>query len=557
LSAAEYISIFILGAIVIAVFAVGLARRIPLIVTSRMTAQAAFMLFFLFLLTQAVVPLEGYLALGGRWPVDFFVRLSPLAAVTAMFAARAFAAAMLVSLVTLASAVIAGRFFCGWVCPLGTTFDVFDRMFFVKATRPEGRDGFMRSAKYLILAGVVVASALGAQAAGWFDPMAIVTRSYAVSVLPAADYAAKAVLETPQGSARFRDAAPGVTGGLNRTEATLKSLNVLYDADHYYVQFTLFTAILVGLVAVQGYQKRFWCRKLCPLGAMLGLAGKWRPLGVYLDSGKCTDCGECRKVCPVGAIQDKGLSPEECTFCGVCVGPCPVAALSVRMSAPGKFETAGRIVPGRRAFLAAAAGGIATAGVFSLNTERLAGQARLIRPPGGQDEDGFVGACVRCGECMKACPQNALHPAGFEAGLAGVWTPKIVPVIGYCDYNCLPDSEPVGNFCATVCPTGAIRRLSPKEKHATRLGTAYLRTDKCIPYVERTACGVCVEHCPVPEKALKNEIVDARDPATGQMMKLQQPHVDKTLCVGCGQCENVCPLKGEKGIRVEPIRAMA
>jgi len=546
----------ILAGIPAVVFLLAIIRKTGGLVAARMTAQAAFLVLFVFLMTQLVVPIEGAFALGGIFPADFFMRLSPLLALTAALAARTVAAGALVAGAVLASAFIAGRFFCGWVCPLGTNFDIFDRLFFSKRERPQSRDGALRGAKYVLLTGIVAAAAFGAQTAGWFDPMSLVTRLYAVSVLPAADKAVKAVIEKPLESESFRTSYPVIAQTLERTNSALKSAYVLYDTDHYYVQFGVFTGIFAVLLFAQLYQKRFWCRKLCPLGAMLGLAGKWRPLGVYLDRDKCVDCGKCRQICPTGAIQGKALSPEECTLCGSCVAPCPVGALRVSFRAPFAIEAAPKVLPGRREFLLAAASGIAAAPILAINTARKADQGRVIRPPGAQDEERFVEACVRCGECMKACPQNALHPTGFEEGLAGVWTPKVVPALGYCDYNCLSDGEAVGNFCATVCPTGAIKRLTPRQKHETRLGTAYFRTDKCIPYVERTQCSVCVEHCPVPEKALKNEIVEVVDLNTGQVKELERPYVDKTLCIGCGQCENVCPLKGEKGIRVEAVRSL-
>lgn len=156
---------------------------------------------------------------------------------------------------------------------------------------------------------------------------------------------------------------------------------------------------------------------------------------------------------------------------------------------------------------------------------------------------------------MKACPTNALHPTGFEAGFAGIWTPRIVPVIGYCDFNCLSEDAKVGNFCSTVCPTGAIKKLTPREHRTVPRGTAYFRTDKCIPYVERVNCSVCSEHCPVPSKAIRNEEIEVVDFYSGEKRKILRPYVVNFHCIGCGQCENVCPLKGEKGIRVEPPRA--
>jgi MauM/NapG family ferredoxin protein len=528
-----------------------LARRRGLLVAGRMFFQAAFLMLFLALLTQTVAPLDGYRALAGKFPTDFFLTLSPLIGISVIFIAGLTAA----TVVELVFAAVTGRLFCGWVCPLGTTFDIFDRIFLSRLDRPQARDAFLRGAKYVLLAAILVATIFGAQVAGWFDPMSVVTRSYAVFALPAADDIARGVLEKPLEHPAVRGRA-AIAQPLVTASSGLKDLNLMYDARRYYMQFGAIAFVFAALLTLQFYQKRFWCRKLCPLGALLGVVGKWRPFGVYLDGAKCIDCGKCRKICPVGAIQGKGLSPLECTFCGSCVAPCPVDALKVRTSRPANTAAAPAVLSGRREFLLAAASGFAIAPILALDPTRAAGQSRLIRPPGAQDEERFLAACVRCGQCMQACPLNALHPSGFEAGYSGFWSPRIVPVLGHCDYNCLGDDQPVGNFCATVCPTGAIKKLTPKEKHDTPLGTACFLTDKCIPYAERQTCGVCIEHCPVPDKALKNEIVDVVDPATGTTRQIQRPYVDKTLCIGCGQCEHVCPLRGEKGIRVERRRSV-
>ena len=81
---------------------------------------------------------------------------------------------------------------------------------------------------------------------------------------------------------------------------------------------------------------------------------------------------------------------------------------------------------------------------------------RLIRPPGALDETDFLSRCIRCGECMKVCPNNSLQPAFAEAGLEGIWTPTLTPRIGYCEPSCV--------LCSEVCPTGAIWKISPQEK---------------------------------------------------------------------------------------------
>ncbi|MGW8182025.1 MAG: 4Fe-4S dicluster domain-containing protein, partial [bacterium] len=69
----------------------------------------------------------------------------------------------------------------------------------------------------------------------------------------------------------------------------------------------------------------------------------------------------------------------------------------------------------------------------------------LIRPPGSVEEEEFRSRCIRCGECMKVCPTNAINPALFEAGLEGLWSPVMNMNLGYCEYEC--------TLCTQVCPT--------------------------------------------------------------------------------------------------------
>jgi ferredoxin len=61
---------------------------------------------------------------------------------------------------------------------------------------------------------------------------------------------------------------------------------------------------------------------------------------------------------------------------------------------------------------------------------------RLVRPPGAPEETEFLGKCIRCGECMKVCPTNAIQPAMFEAGLEEMWTPVVKQELAYCEYKC-------------------------------------------------------------------------------------------------------------------------
>ena len=73
--------------------------------------------------------------------------------------------------------------------------------------------------------------------------------------------------------------------------------------------------------------------------------------------------------------------------------------------------------------------------------------------------------------------------------------------------------------------------------------------DRCLPWFEEQECIVYEEVCPLPEKAIELELVEARLP-TGETRILQRPLVIHDLCIGCGMCEYKCPVAGEAAIRV-------
>ena len=172
-------------------------------------------------------------------------------------------------------------------------------------------------------------------------------------------------------------------------------------------------------------------------------------------------------------------------------------------------------------------------------------QARVLRPPGVRSEGEFLKQCVRCGECMKVCLKNALYPALFQAGLEGVFTPMLIPRLGYCEYNC--------TLCGQVCPTGAIPDLPVETKKREVIGKAVLDRNHCLPYARRVNCIVCEEHCPIPGKAIRAETekIAGED---GQPIILRKPYVVAELCTGCGICENVCPIEGKSAIEVFAVK---
>jgi formate hydrogenlyase subunit 6/NADH:ubiquinone oxidoreductase subunit I len=151
--------------------------------------------------------------------------------------------------------------------------------------------------------------------------------------------------------------------------------------------------------------------------------------------------------------------------------------------------------------------------------------------------------CIRCGICVNICPTRAIHPSGTGADCDGVWTPMLVPRLGYCDYIC--------NRCGEVCPTGAIPKLSLLEKQQTVIGKAEIDENRCIPWSQNVNCIVCQEMCPLAEKAIELDDVTVTN-SEGLETLVRRPVVIRDRCIGCGICDHQCPVYGEAAIRVYP-----
>jgi len=161
---------------------------------------------------------------------------------------------------------------------------------------------------------------------------------------------------------------------------------------------------------------------------------------------------------------------------------------------------------------------------------------KFIRPPGSLNEDHFSDRCIRCGNCMKVCPTNVLQPVLFEGSMQNIWTPHLVADIGYCEYNC--------KLCTEVCPTGAIRKISLNKKRNAKIASSKIDKTICWAWNEKKNCIVCEEHCPVPSKAIKIK----EELRNGIILK--KPVVDEYLCIGCGICQNKCPVRPVRAIRI-------
>jgi ferredoxin len=470
----------------------------------------------------------------GGWPaevVNIPMRLDPLAMLANLLASRALLAGSGLALLTVGLTLVLGRAWCGWLCPLGTLLDLFSFRR-LRGKRAAPADGWRR-VKHVVLLTLLIAALFTNLTLLVLDPLTLLFRTLSASVWPAVDKLVTAV-ETA-----LYQGVPFLRPAVSAFDQVVRP-KVLPADPAFYRYTALYAAVFLGVVALGAVASRFWCRYLCPLGAFLGLLSKVGLVRRQVNA-QCNECGACARVCPTGTIRaDKEFKsdPAECTMCLECLAVCPRKAVEF----PARLGLAGRqdYDPGRRQVLLGLGAAIVGVGLFRSNILARRDHPRLIRPPGAR-ENSLLNKCIRCGECSRACPTSAIQPAISEAGLEGLWTPVLVPRIGYCDYSC--------HNCGQVCPVQAIPPLSLEEKRQRVIGWAYIDQNRCIPWADSTPCIVCEEMCPVPEKAIVLEEVEVLGP-DGQPVRLQRPHVVRERCIGCGICEYKCPVNGEAAIQV-------
>jgi ferredoxin-type protein NapG len=147
----------------------------------------------------------------------------------------------------------------------------------------------------------------------------------------------------------------------------------------------------------------------------------------------------------------------------------------------------------------------------------------LIRPPGAGKEENFLKLCIKCGNCIKACPHYALIFSA-KSNCFDEDTPCLNQGKSFCRF-CIDFP------CIAACPTGALT----KTNNIRKIGVAKLHSHLCIR-TKNIECSACAEIC--PEKAIS---------LTG---KNKAPAIKKNICTGCGACLQACPASPEKAISI-------
>jgi polyferredoxin/Pyruvate/2-oxoacid:ferredoxin oxidoreductase delta subunit len=496
----------------------------------RRVVQILFLLFFLFLFLIARYPYTGHTE------ADLFLRFSPLIPLFDFIQNFSVSWVFWPALIILALTPFLGRFFCGWICPLGTTIDAASKVLGSPSNRTSQKWDRLRYLKFAILTGTVLLALFSVHVWGYFDPLSIFNRALTVVLYPFATLLVDSTLLTATRVPFLEDAAYFLYDPFKAF--------IMPETQAHHQGFFWILVLLALILGLEKVSRRFWCRNLCPAGAWLGFLSQFR-LFERLVGEACPVCNKCQTECKMNAIPGGDVqhtSKVECIDCFNCGAVCPPKIKAITYRWRWKpYHTP--VDYSRRQLVQTSVASVAALGLLNLGLPNRDTRDRQVRPPGALPEDQFADKCIRCLECVRICKSNGacLQPDSIHTRVEELWLPVAVMREGYCEYNC--------NLCGLVCPTDAIVPMTLEQKQHTPMGLAHFDKNLCIPFAQNSDCIVCEEHCPTPDKAIKFDIKEfvTKD---GVKKPVKYPYVIKELCIGCGICETKCPLPGHAGVYV-------
>ena len=397
--------------------------------------------------------------------------------------------------------IIFGRIYCSVICPLGILQDFYS---WLGGKFKKNRFSFVKEHKWLrygILAIFIICLLIG------FAPVTVLL-------------------------------APYSTYGRIVTSFFMKNITVSVIA--------CVVLLLLGILAF--LYGRAYCNSICPVGTILSFFSRFSLFRIRLNEEKCKHCGLCEKNCKARAIDVKTgtVDHSRCVVCGDCLSQCKFDALRFTAKKPVlKPETplTEPADPGRRSFIVGTALATATATTSYLQMKADGGLAVLLdkeppkretplTPPGSVSARHMQRHCTACQLCITACPNHVLRPS---TNLTHFMQPTMSYEIGYCRPECTQ--------CGQVCPSGAIKPISRKEKTAIHIGHAVWKKEFCVVLTDGVSCGNCARHCPTQAIQMREYEYNGRT--------VLIPSVDVEKCIGCGACENLCPSRPFSAIYVE------
>lgn len=313
--------------------------------------------------------------------------------------------------------------------------------------------------------------------------------------------------------------------------------------------FALVTGILtfMGIGFLAWKYGRSWCNTMCPVGTVLGYISRYSVWKIRINPDACASCGLCERKCKASCIDSKSkkIDYSRCVDCYNCLDACHKHAM--RYSPVWKKNQDSNTDVSKRQFVATLTALTLTAPLKTMAKSVAATKNNVpwdrkhpLSPPGSQSAEHLLKHCTACHLCVTKCPSRVLKPAFMDYGVGGIMQPKMDFGHGFCNFDC--------TVCADVCPNGALLPLTKEEKHRLQMGKVVFVKENCIVNTDETSCGACSEHCPTQAVSMvpyKNG--------------LTIPSVNPEICVGCGGCEYVCPVRPFRAIYIEgnPVHQQA
>ena len=418
--------------------------------------------------------------------------------------------------------LLVGRTYCSVVCPMGVMQDIFG---WLGGRWKKNRFHYTKGCKWLrwtMLALFVVLMVLGLNA------IAILIAPYSAYGRIATNLFQPVYIWINNLCAYFAERAGSYA--FYETDVWVKSGVTLAVA--------AVTFVLIGFLSFRW--GRLWCNTVCPVGTVLGFLSKFALFRPVIDTDKCNGCKKCARNCKAMCIDPEThtIDMTRCVACMDCLENCHQKAItySRRKAVAKKDEVDGS----RRKFVVTtAAVGAALAveaqekkvdgGLAALVDKQLPERNVPLKPFGAKSLKNFSSRCTGCQLCVSECPQNVLRPS---KKLTTMLQPEMVFDKGFCPPECTK--------CSHVCPTGAIKPITPEEKSAISVGHAVTVAKNCL-LAQGVECNACSRHCPAAAISIVS------DASTGH----SRVAVNESRCIGCGACEYFCPVRPFCAIYVE------
>ncbi len=312
------------------------------------------------------------------------------------------------------------------------------------------------------------------------------------------------------------------------------------------------TLVVVAALSLKG--GRTYCNSICPVGTTLSFISRFSMFRPVIDREKCKHCKACELHCKAQCIEitkdSAHIDYSRCVDCFNCLDECKFGALKYKYAWKKEIRN-DDVMPdtdrasGRRAFMAGTAIAVGAAalksaeaaaqelakktdGGFADVLPKQAPQRGIpLTPPGSASVKIFYQHCTGCQLCVAECPNNVLRPSG---NLEHLMQPEMSFEKGWCRPEC--------TRCSELCPAGAIQKISREEKTEYHVGTARVNVDLCLEATGKSKCGKCAESCPAGAIAMVQQEAGRR------------PVITEEVCIGCGKCEYLCPVRPISAITV-------